>query len=149
MSDEKKARDVQFKFDSSSQQVKQQSSLLDGMFAGIGEMKKILNVVIKADVQGSLELLSDPSKLGTDEVEVNVVASGVGGISRQMRIWPTSRAMVIALTLAPIIGQRYSENSLQLRTIIYDVIDDTKSIMGGMLEPKIRRLWHCRGARCV
>ena len=86
VSDEKKARDVaEFRKVrlKDSQQAKQQSSMLEGMFAGIGrDQKKILNVIIKADVRGSLEaIIGSLQKLGTDEVEVNVIASGVGGIS--------------------------------------------------------------------
>ena len=148
VSDEKEARDVaefrkvRFK---DSQQVKQQSSMLESMFAGIGrDQKKILNVIIKADVRGSLEaIIGSLQKLGTDEVEVNVIASGVGGISEtDAHLAATSRAMVIGFnTRADKSARDILENeSLQLRyyNVIYDVIDDTKAIMGGMLEPEIR-----------
>ena len=148
VSDEKKARDVaEFRKVrlKDSQQAKQQSSMLEGMFAGIGrDQKKILNVIIKADVRGSLEaIIGSLQKLGTDEVEVNVIASGVGGISEtDAHLATTSRAMVIGFnTRADKSARDILENeSLQLRyyNVIYDVIDDTKSIMGGMLEPEIR-----------
>jgi len=148
VSDEKKARDVaEFRKVrlKDSQQAKKQSSLLDGMFAGIGrDQKKVLNVIIKADVRGSLEaIIESLQKLGTDEVEVNVVASGVGGISEtDAHLASTSRAMVIGFnTRADKSARDILENeSLQLRyyNVIYDVIDDTKAIMGGMLEPEIR-----------
>ena len=148
VSDEKKARDVaEFRKGrlKDSQQAKQQSSMLEGMFAGIGrDQKKILNVIIKADVRGSLEaIIGSLQKLGTDEVEVNVIASGVGGISEtDAHLATTSRAMVIGFnTRADKSARDILENeSLQLRyyNVIYDVIDDTKAIMGGMLEPEIR-----------
>ena len=148
VSDEKKARDVaEFRKVrlKDSQQAKQQSSMLEGMFAGIGrDQKKILNVIIKADVRGSLEaIIGSLQKLGTDEVEVNVIASGVGGISEtDAHLATTSRAMVIGFnTRADKSARDILENeSLQLRyyNVIYDVIGDTKAIMGGMLEPEIR-----------
>lgn len=148
VSDEKKARDVaEFRKVrlKDSQQAKQQSSMLEGMFAGIGrDQKKILNVIIKADVRGSLEaIIGSLQKLGTDEVEVSVIASGVGGISEtDAHLATTSRAMVIGFnTRADKSARDILENeSLQLRyyNVIYDVIDDTKAIMGGMLEPEIR-----------
>ena len=148
VSDEKKARDVaEFRKVrlKDSQQAKQQSSMLEGMFAGIGrDQKKILNVIIKADVRGSLEaIIGSLQKLGTDEVEVNVIASGVGGISEtDAHLATTSSAMVIGFnTRADKSARDILENeSLQLRyyNVIYDVIDDTKAIMGGMLEPEIR-----------
>ena len=148
VSDEKEARDVaEFRKVrlKDSQQAKQQSSMLEGMFAGLGrDQKKILNVIIKADVRGSLEaIIGSLQKLGTDEVEVYVIASGVGGISEtDAHLATTSRAMVIGFnTRADKSARDILENeSLQLRyyNVIYDVIDDTKAIMGGMLEPEIR-----------
>lgn len=148
VSDEKKARDVaEFRKVrlKDSQQAKQQSSMLEGMFAGIGrDQKKILNVIIKADVRGSLEaIIGSLQKLGTDEVEVSVIASGVGGISEtDAHLATTSRAMVIGFNTRADKSARdiLEDESLQLRyyNVIYDVIDDTKAIMGGMLEPEIR-----------
>lgn len=148
VSDEKKARDVaEFRKVrlKDSQQAKQQSSMLEGMFAGIGrDRKKILNVIIKTDVRGSLEaIVGSLHKLGTDEVEVNVIASGVGGISEtDAHLATTSRAMVIGFnTRADKSARDIVENEgLKIRyyNVIYDVIDDTKAIMGGMLEPEIR-----------
>ena len=148
VSDEKEARDVaEFRKVrlKDNQQAKQQSSMLEGMFAGIGrDQKKILNVIIKADVRGSLEaIIGSLQKLGTDEVEVNVIASGVGGISEtDAHLATTSRAMVIGFNARADKSARdiLENESLKLRyyNVIYDVIDDTKAIMGGMLEPEIR-----------
>ncbi|MEC9085842.1 MAG: translation initiation factor IF-2, partial [Pseudomonadota bacterium] len=148
VSDEKEARDVaEFRKVrlKDNQQAKQQSSMLEGMFAGIGrDQKKILNVIIKADVRGSLEaIIGSLQKLGTDEVEVNVIASGVGGISEtDAHLATTSRAMVIGFNARADKSARdiLENEGLKLRyyNVIYDVIDDTKAIMGGMLEPEIR-----------
>ena len=148
VSDEKEAREVaEFRKVrlKDNQQAKQQSSMLEGMFAGIGrDQKKILNVIIKADVRGSLEaIIGSLQKLGTDEVEVNVIASGVGGISEtDAHLATTSRAMVIGFNARADKSARdiLENESLQLRyyNVIYNVIDDTKAIMGGMLEPEIR-----------
>ena len=148
VSDEKEARDVaEFRKVrlKDNQQAKQQSSMLEGMFAGIGrDQKKILNVIIKADVRGSLEaIIGSLQKLGTDEVEVNVIASGVGGISEtDAHLATTSRAMVIGFNARADKSARdiLENESLQLRyyNVIYNVIDDTKAIMRGMLEPEIR-----------
>ena len=148
VSDEKEARDVaEFRKVrlKDNQQAKQQSRMLEGMFAGIGrDQKKILNVIIKADVRGSLEaIIGSLQKLGTDEVEVNVIASGVGGISEtDAHLATTSRAMVIGFNARADKSARdiLENESLKLRyyNVIYDVIDDTKAIMGGMLEPEIR-----------
>ena len=148
VSDEKKARDVaEFRKVrlKDSQQAKQQSSMIEGMFAGIGrDQKKVLNVIIKADVRGSLEaIIGSLQKLATDEVEVNVIASGVGGISEtDAHLATTSRAMVIGFNTRADKSARdiLEDESLKLRyyNVIYDVIDDTKAIMGGMLEPEIR-----------
>ena len=148
VSDEKEARDVaEFRKVrlKDNQQAKQQSSMLEGMFAGIGrDQKKILNVIIKADVRGSLAaIIGSLQKLGTDEVEVNVIASGVGGISEtDAHLATTSRAMVIGFNARADKSARdiLENESLQLRyyNVIYNVIDDTKAIMGGMLEPEIR-----------
>jgi translation initiation factor IF-2 len=148
VADEKKARDVaEFRKTrlKDSQQAKQQTAMIEGMFAGIGKDKKsILNVILKADVRGSLEaIIGSLQKLGTEEVEVNVVASGVGGISEtDAHLAATSKAMVIGFNVrADKTARDIIENEgLQLRyyNVIYDVIDDAKAIMGGMLAPEIR-----------
>ena len=148
VADEKKARDVaEFRKTrlKDSQQAKQQSAMIEGMFAGIGkDQKSILNVILKADVRGSLEaIIGSLQKLGTEEVEVNVVASGVGGISEtDAHLAATSKAMVIGFNVrADKTARDIIENEgLQLRyyNVIYDVIDDAKAIMGGMLAPEIR-----------
>ncbi len=85
VADEKKAREIaEFRKarHKDSLQAMQQKDLVENMFSGIGKAEKgILNVILKADVRGSLEaIIGSLQKLNTEEVEVNVISSGVGGI---------------------------------------------------------------------
>ncbi len=148
VADEKKAREVaEFRRTRHKDNLhtKQQSSLVENMFAGIGKPEKgILNVIIKTDVRGSLEaIVGSLHKLGTEEVGVNVVGSGVGGITEtDVHLAATSKAMIIGFnSRADKSARDIVENEgLQLRyySVIYDVIDDVKAILGGMLAPEIR-----------
>ena len=148
VADEKKAREVtEFRRGrhKDSLQAKQQSNLIDNMFAGLGKNeKKIFNIILKADVRGSLEAISSSlQKLGTEEVGVNIVGSGVGGITENdAHLAITSSAMIIGFNVRADKSARViiENDSLQLRyyNVIYDVIDDSKQIMGGMLSPEIR-----------
>ena len=146
--DEKRAREVsEFRRirHKDSLQAKQQSSLIENMFAGIGsEEKKIFNIILKTDVRGSLEAISTSlQKLGNEEVDINIVGSGVGGISENdAHLAATSNAMLIGFNVrADKTARDIIENeALQMRyyNVIYDVIDDAKGVMGGMLSPEIR-----------
>ena len=148
VTDEKKARDVaEFRRirHRDSMQAKQQRSMIENMFDGIGgASKSLFNVVLKTDVRGSLEaIVGSLQKLNTEEVEVNIVASGVGGISEtDVHLAATSKAMIIGFNVrADKTSRDIAENEgLQLRyyNVIYDVVDDAKAIMGGMLSPEIR-----------
>lgn len=148
VADEKKAREVsEFRQvrHKDNLQALQQKDLVENMFSGIGkDEKKIFNVILKADVRGSLEaIIGSLQKLNTDEVEVNVIASGVGGISEtDAHLAATSKAMVIGFNVrADKTAKEIIENeNLQLRyyNVIYDVVDDAKVIMSGMLAPEIR-----------
>ena len=148
VTDEKKARDVaEFRRirHRDSMQAKQQGSMIENMFDGIGgASKSLFNVVLKTDVRGSLEaIVGSLQKLNTEEVEVNIVASGVGGISEtDVHLAATSKAMIIGFNVrADKTSRDIAENEgLQLRyyNVIYDVVDDAKAIMGGMLSPEIR-----------
>jgi translation initiation factor IF-2 len=115
------------------------------MFAGIGsEEKKIFNIILKTDVRGSLEAISTSlQKLGNEEVDINIVGSGVGGISENdAHLAATSNAMLIGFNVrADKTARDIIENeALQMRyyNVIYDVIDDAKGVMSGMLSPEIR-----------
>ncbi len=146
--DERKAREIaEFRRErhKDSMHAMQQTNLVENMFAGIGtEDKKVLNVILKADVRGSLEAISASlQKLGTEEVEVNTIAQGVGGISEtDAHLAATSKALIIGFNVrAEKTARDVIENEgLQLRyyNVIYDVIDDVKAIMGGMLAPEVR-----------
>jgi len=148
VADEKKAREVaEFRKErhKDSLQAMQQKDLVENMFSGIGKDEKgILNVILKADVRGSLEaIIGSLQKLNTEEVEVNVISSGVGGISEtDAHLAATSKAMVIGFNVRADKSARdvVENENLQLRyySVIYDVIDDAKAIMSGMLAPEIR-----------
>jgi translation initiation factor IF-2 len=123
----------------------QQTNKLESMFAGIGQADVgIMNIVLKADVRGSLEaIVSSLHKLGTEEVKVNIVSAGVGGISEtDAHLAATSKARIIGFNVRADKSARNTiENEgLDLRyyNIIYNVIDDVKAVLGGMLSPEIR-----------
>ncbi|MEX2130749.1 MAG: translation initiation factor IF-2 [Pseudohongiellaceae bacterium] len=146
--DEKKAREVaEFRRSRhrDSQHALQKTGKLESMFAGIGkEDKKILNVIIKADVRGSVEAIaSSLAKIGNDEVEINVVAAGVGGFSEtDAHLAMTSNAMLIGFNVRADKPARdmVESEGLELRyyNVIYDVIDDAKKLLSGMLKPEMR-----------
>ncbi|MCP5347220.1 MAG: translation initiation factor IF-2 [Gammaproteobacteria bacterium] len=146
--DEKKAREVaEFRRDRTkdTQHALQQTAKMDSLFAGIGkDEKRVLNVIVKGDVRGSVEaIVSSLQSLGNEEVEVNVVSSGVGGITEtDAHLAATSSAMLIGFNVrADRAARDVVENEgLELRyyNVIYDVIDDAKALLGGMLKPELR-----------
>ncbi len=148
VTDEKKAREIaEFRRirHKDTLQAKQQTNMIETMFEGIGSAEKqVFNVILKTDVRGSLEAIGGSLlKLNTDEVKISIVGSGVGGISEtDAHLAATSNAMIIGFNVrADKTARDIVENeALQLRyyNVIYDVIDDAKAIMGGMLTPEIR-----------
>jgi translation initiation factor IF-2 len=106
-----------------------------------------VNVLIKADVQGSVEALrTELLKLSTDEVEVRVVAAGAGGISASdVDLASASRATMIAFNVRTDATARKiaADNGVTIRyySIIYEVIDDVKSVMSGLLSPEVREVF--------
>ena len=148
VSDEKDAREVaNFRRErhKDSQLAKQQSGMVENMFSSIGSSeKKIFNLILKTDVRGSLEAItSSLNKLGTEEVDVTIVAASVGGISENdAHLAATSNAMIFGFNVRADKSARnlIEAEGLQLRyyNVIYDVIDDAKQIMGGLLAPEIR-----------
>ncbi len=148
VADEKKAKEVaEFRQERTREHKHslQQSNKVDTMFAGIGqEGKSVLNVVLKADVRGSMEaIVASLQQLATDEVEVNIVSAGVGGISdTDAHLAATSKALIIGFNVrAEKTAREVVENEgLELRyyNVIYDVIDDARAILGGMLSPELR-----------
>ena len=123
----------------------QQKARLDNFFNRVqeGEVQE-LRIVLKADVQGSLEALQDAlAKLSTDEVRVVVVAGGVGGITESdINLAQASGAVVIGFNVrADATARRLvEENKIDLRyySVIYDVIDDVRKALGGLLSPEIK-----------
>lgn len=147
--DERKAREVanyrQGKF-RDIKLARQQKSKLENMFANMeaGEVAEC-NVVLKADVQGSVEAIADSLlKLSTDEVKVNIIGSGVGGITEtDASLAAASNAILLGFNVrADATARRMIENeNLDLRyySIIYQLIDEVKQAMGGMLSPEFRQ----------
>ncbi|BCN24962.1 MULTISPECIES: translation initiation factor IF-2 [Vibrio] len=147
--DERKAREVANYRAGKFREVKlarQQKSKLENMFSNMtaGEVAE-LNVVLKADVQGSVEAIADSLlKLSTDEVKVNIVGSGVGGITETDAVLAeASNAIILGFNVrADASARRAIENaSVDLRyySIIYQLIDEVKQAMGGMLAPEFKQ----------
>jgi translation initiation factor IF-2 len=147
--DEKKAREVALYRQGKFREVKlarQQKSKLENMFANMteGEVSEV-NIVLKADVQGSVEAISDSLlKLSTDEVKVKIVGSGVGGITETDATLATaSNAILVGFNVrADASARRVIEaESLDLRyySVIYHLIDEVKAAMSGMLSPELKQ----------
>jgi translation initiation factor IF-2 len=147
--DEKKAREVALYRQGKFREVKlarQQKSKLENMFANMteGEVSE-LNIVLKADVQGSTEAICDALEaLSTAEVKVKIVGSGVGGITEtDATLAAASNAIILGFNVrADASARRVVESeSLDLRyySVIYDLIDEVKQAMSGMLAPEYRQ----------
>jgi len=150
VANERKAREVAMFRQGKSREIKlarQQQAKLENMFNTMeaGEVST-LNLVIKADVQGSVGALSESlRKLSTDEVRVNVVASGVGGITESdMNLALASSAVVIGFNVrAEASAKRLAENEeidLRYYSVIYDAIDEVRHAMSGMLAPEFKEV---------
>ncbi|QKX15883.1 translation initiation factor IF-2 [Microbulbifer sp. YPW1] len=148
VADERKAREVaEQRADKERRErmQRQQAAKLENMFADMeaGE-KKVLPVVIKADVRGSLEaILSALAEIGNEEVSVNVVSSGVGGIAENdINLALTSGAIVIGFnTRADVAARKLAETeSVEIRyySVIYNLLDEVKQALSGMLDPELR-----------
>lgn len=147
--DEKKAREVALYRQGKFREVKlarQQKSKLENMFTNMteGEVSE-LNIVLKSDVQGSAEAISDAlENLSTDEVKVKIVGSGVGGITEtDATLAAASNAILLGFNVrADASARRVIEaENLDLRyySVIYDLIDEVKQAMSGMLAPEYKQ----------
>ncbi len=146
--DEKRAREVaEFRRNKYKelQIARQHAVKKESMFATMGkDQVKVLNIVLKTDVRGSLEAISAAlAALGNEEVSVNIVGSGVGGISENdAQLATTSKATVIGFNVrADKAAKQIVENEmLELRyySVIYNLIDDVKAVLGGMLAPEVQ-----------
>jgi translation initiation factor IF-2 len=122
---------------------KQHAAKLENMFENMAEGgKKALNLVIKADVQGSQEaLIHALTRLGSEEVKVTVVHAGVGGITESdVNLAMASRAVIIGFnTRADAAARKLAEGAgIQVKyyNIIYEAVDEIKAALSGMLTPE-------------
>lgn len=148
IADERKAREVAaFRQQKQREEkvARQQASQLENMFAAFeGGGKKVLPVLVKADVRGSLEaILSSLADFATDEVGVNVVSSGVGGLNESdIDLAITAGAVVIGFNVrADATARRRAESEgveIRYYSIIYNLLDEIKQALSGMLEPEVR-----------
>ncbi|WP_137297578.1 translation initiation factor IF-2 [Psychromonas sp. SP041] len=147
--DEKKAREVALYRQGKFRDIKlarQQKAKLENMFSNMeaGEVSE-LNVVLKSDVQGSLEAICDSlNKLSTDEVKVNIIGRGVGGITEtDASLASASGALVIGFNVrADASARKLIDNeAVELRyySIIYDLIDEVRAAMSGLLAPEFKQ----------
>ncbi len=146
LGDERKAREIalfrQGKF-RDVKLAKQHAAKLENMFGEVGENEvKTLTLIVKADVQGSYEGLSQAlTKLSTDEVKVNIVHAAVGGITESdINLALASKAVVIGFNArADAQARKLAEGSgVQIRyyNVIYDAVDEVKAALSGMLTPE-------------
>jgi translation initiation factor IF-2 len=144
---ERKAREVALYRQSKFRDVKlaRQATRTEDVFSQLGEEKAgVVAVLIKGDVQGSVEALREAlTKLSTDEVQVKLIASGLGGITvSDVQLAAASKALIIGFNVRADSGAREAmkETGVEVRyySIIYEAIDDVKQMMTGMLRPEIK-----------
>lgn len=148
VADEKKAREVALFRQGKYREVKlarAHAGKLENIFENMGqEEKKTLNIVLKADVRGSLEALQGSlSGLGNDEVQVRVVGGGVGGITESdANLALASNAVLFGFNVRADAGARkiVEQEGLDMRyyNVIYDIIEDVKKALTGMLGSDVR-----------
>ena len=148
VADERKAKELaEFRQEKEREQRlhRQQAAKLENLFENMGkDEKKALNVIVKADVQGSLEAITSALReIGNDEVEVQVVSSGVGGLSESdINLAMTSGSVVFGFNVraTPAAKKLVEQEEIDLRyySVIYNLIDDVKAALTGMLAPEYR-----------
>src|SRR6478735_135765 len=146
LGDERKAREIALFRQGKFRDVKlarQQAAKLENMFDQMAEDAiKSLALIVKADVQGSYEALSQAlTKLSTDEVRVNIVHAAVGGITESdINLALASKAVVIGFNVrADAAARKLAEHSgvdIRYYNIIYEAVDDVKAAINGMLAPE-------------
>ena len=147
--DEKKAREVALFRQGKFREVKlarQQKAKLENMFSNMtdGDVAE-LNVIVKADVQGSVEAICQAlAELSTEEVKVKVVGSGVGGITEtDATLAAASNAIIVGFNVrADASARRVIENEkidLRYYSIIYELLNEIKAAMSGMLQPEFKQ----------
>ncbi len=148
LSDERKAREIALYRQGKFREVKlasQQVAKLDDLFNRMNDGSlNALNIVLKTDVQGSVEALRDAlTKLSNDEVKVKIISSGVGGITEtDINLALASKAIVIGFNVRADAGARklVAAEGVDLRyySVIYNAIDEVKLALTGMLSPELR-----------
>lgn len=145
--DERKAREIARFRQGKHREIrlsKKQTAHLERVFDRMSEneQKSALNIMLKADVQGSLEALTEAlNKLSTDEVKVSIVASGVGAITESdVHLAIVSDAVIIGFNVRADVPARalVERESVDLRyySVIYNLIDEVKKALSGLLTPK-------------
>ncbi|MGH8316803.1 MAG: translation initiation factor IF-2 [Steroidobacteraceae bacterium] len=144
---ERKAREVALYRQGKFRDVKlaRQATRAEDVFSQLGEDKAgVVAVLLKGDVQGSVEALREAlTKLSTEEVQVKLIASGLGGITvSDVQLAAASKALIIGFNVRADSGARdaVKETGVEVRyySIIYEAIDDVKQMMTGMLRPEIK-----------
>ncbi len=147
LENERKAREVALYRQSKSRDSKlaRQGTRAEDVFSQLGEAKAgVVNVLIKADVQGSAEALREAlNKLSTDEVQVKLFGTGLGAITvSDVQLAAASKALIIGFNVRADSGARdaLKDTGVEVRyySIIYEAIDDVKQMMSGMLKPEIK-----------
>ena len=148
VTDERSARDLaEFRRDKSQEQrqAMQQAAKLDNLFANLGEgEKRVLKLVVKADVRGSLEaIVQSLAELGNDEVSASVLGSGVGAVTESdVNMALTYGAAVFGFNVrtdnaAKAVVEREGID-VRYYSVIYEMIDDVRQVLSGMLAPETR-----------
>lgn len=145
--DEKKAREVaDFRREKASRERRENPVVtLDSLLDSFGSrQKKVLNIVLKTDVRGSLEAISSAlAEVGNEEVAANIVASGVGGITESdVNMAITAEAVVFGFNVrADNAAKRLVDAEgvdLRYYRIIYELVDDVTAVLSGLLAPEVR-----------
>ncbi len=144
---ERKAREVAVYRQSKSRDVKlaRQVTRAEDVFSQLeSEKAGTIAILLKADVQGSVEALREAlTRLSTEEVQVKVIASGVGGITvSDVQLAAASAARILGFNVRADAAARdaMKETSVEVRyySIIYEAIDDVKQMMSGLLQPEVK-----------
>ena len=146
--DEREARHIAEERESRTRQaelVTARRTTLDDLMRRTGRAEVVeLNLIVKADVQGSVQALEDSLlKLPQDEVRVNIVRAGAGGITENdVTLAMASEAIIVGFNVRPSAGARElaEAEGVEIRTykVIYDAIDDIKARLSGLLKPEER-----------
>ena len=117
---------------------------LDSFIKDVKQAVQSINILLKADTRGTAEAIQDTlSKIPSDEIKVNILSTGVGGINvSDVNLAAASKAMIIGFNVrADVQARRAAETQdimINYYSIIYELIDSVKEMMGGLLEPVIK-----------